>query len=39
MGKVCKPEVDTDSGTFAAVLMLWVLASTHLGMYGRDKYD
>lgn len=39
MGKVCKPEVDTDSGTFAAVLMLWVSASTHLGMYGRDKYD
>lgn len=39
MGMVCKPEVDTDSGTCAAVLMLWVLASTHLGMYGRDKYD
>lgn len=38
MGKVCKPDVDTDSGTCAAVLMLWVLASAHLGMYGRDRY-
>lgn len=38
MGKLCKPEVDTDSGTCAAVLMQRVLASAHLGMYGRDKY-
>lgn len=38
-GKVCKPEVDTDSGTCAAVLMLWNLALTHLGMYGRHKYE
>lgn len=39
VGKVCKPEVDTDLGTCAAVLMPWVLASAHLGVHGRDKYE
>lgn len=39
MVKVCKPEMDTNSGTCAAVLMLWVLASVHLSLYGRDRYE